>query len=105
MKRAIKFLAFWAALILVAIINLEIIKNGGFCLTDTFLEGGWSYCRDVAKDSWPNMSYGFIYIYLLLTVFSGVGMFGLIPFMQCFMTTNRKPWEEVKSYTRSLSCS
>ena len=75
MKKAVKFLAFWAVLILMAIINLEIIKNGGFCLTDTFLEGGWSYCRDVAKDSWPNMSYGFIYIYLLLTVFSGVGLF------------------------------
>ena len=75
MKKAVKFLAFWAALILMAIINLEIIKNGGFCLTDIFLEGGWSYCRDVAKDSWPNMSYGFIYIYLLLTVFPGVGLF------------------------------
>ena len=75
MKRVFKFLTFWAALILVAIINLEIIKSGGFCLTDTFLDSGWSFCKDVARDSWPNMSYGFIYVYLLLNVFSGAGLF------------------------------
>ena len=75
MNAAIKFLIFWITLIATAIANLEIIKFGGLCITDTFIKEGWAYCREVSRDSWPNMSYGFIYIYLLLNVFSSVALF------------------------------
>lgn len=66
---------FWVALITITMANLEIIKIGGLCITDNFLENGWAYCREVSRDSWPNMSYGFIYIYLLLNAFSSAGLF------------------------------